>query len=408
MAAVSSSWGKGSTELKSAWLPMLLTGSSTLLTMAALRTSSFKGICGDGFGHKEQLSPTRHKIIIPSPDGTILHPTSSVGREIFLFRHTACGCGKLKVKTLFDNGDKGAWSLCTVTQVEEAKIILRMVPVFLSSVLGNVPLPLLLALTVQQGGAMDTRLGATSIPPASLFIVPIVFQMLILVAYDRAAVPWLRRLTGYRGGVTHLQRVAVGFAASVAALVVAAAVEGRRRRWSTSPAMSVFWLTPQFFLLGVMDVTSFVGLLEFFYSEASVGMKSIGSAIVFCVLGVASWLGIFLIQVVNRVTSSGGAGGHGWLDGATLNASRLDLFYWLLALFGLLSFIYLLCACMYTYRHDPRMKPVVDDDMERPDVYSYVLGSFLYFFETSNTFRSCSTKKKNMCTQVNAMAYGAY
>ncbi|TVU51467.1 hypothetical protein EJB05_02899, partial [Eragrostis curvula] len=51
------------------------------LTMAALRTSSFKGICGDGFGHKEQLSPTRHKIIIPSPDGTILHPTSSVGRS---------------------------------------------------------------------------------------------------------------------------------------------------------------------------------------------------------------------------------------------------------------------------------------------------------------------------------------
>ncbi|TVU51463.1 hypothetical protein EJB05_02895, partial [Eragrostis curvula] len=260
-------------------------------------------------------------------------------------------------KAAVDNGDKGAWSLCTVTQVEEAKIILRMVPVFLSSVLGNVPLPLLLALTVQQGGAMDTRLGATSIPPASLFIVPIVFQMLILVAYDRAAVPWLRRLTGYHGGVTHLQRVAVGFAASVAALVVAAAVEGRRRQLE--------YVAGDFFLLGVMDVTSFVGLLEFFYSEASVGMKSIGSAIVFCVLGVASWLGSFLINVVNRTTSSGG--GHGWLDGATLDASRLDLFYWLLAVFALVSlFIYLLCAWMYTYRHDPRMKPTVRDDDTLP------------------------------------------
>ena len=128
-----------------------------------------------------------------------------------------------------DDGDTRRWSLCTVTQVEEAKIILRMVPIFLSAVLGNVPIPLLLSLTVQQGGTMDTRLGGTRIPPASLFIVPIVFQMLILVAYDRAAVPWLRRATGYAGGVTHLQRIGAGFASSVVALAVAAAVEGRRR-----------------------------------------------------------------------------------------------------------------------------------------------------------------------------------
>jgi hypothetical protein len=130
--------------------------------------------------------------------------------------------------------------------------------------------------------------------------------------------------------------------------------------------MSVFWLTPQFFLLGVMDVTSFVGLLEFFYSEASAGMKSIGGAIVFCILGVASWLGSFLIQVVNHATARQG-GGHGWLDGANLNASRLDLFYWLLAVFALVSFfLYLLCAWRYTYRHDPRMQAAVDGDKVSP------------------------------------------
>jgi hypothetical protein len=32
-------------------------------------------------------------------------------------------------------------------------------------------------------------------------------------------------------------------------------------------------------------------------------MKSIGSAIVFCILGVASWLGSLFIQVVNRATA---------------------------------------------------------------------------------------------------------
>ncbi|WVZ89182.1 hypothetical protein U9M48_035615 [Paspalum notatum var. saurae] len=271
-------------------------------------------------------------------------------------------------KAAVDDGDARAWSLCTVTQVEEAKVILRMLPIFLSSVLCNVPIPLLLALTVQQGGTMDTRLGTTSILPASLFVIPIVFQMLILVVYDRAFVPWLRRATGYAGGVTHLQRVGVGFASSVMALTTAAVVEHRRRSGAATdtPLMSVFWLTPQFFLLGVMDVTSFVGLLEFFYSEASAGMKSIGGAIVFCILGVSSWLGSLLIEVVNHTT--GGRGGdHGWLDGANLNASRLDLFYWLLAMFALVSFLlYLLCAWRYTYRHDPRMQAKVDDDKVSP------------------------------------------
>ncbi|CAN6330870.1 unnamed protein product [Urochloa humidicola] len=269
-----------------------------------------------------------------------------------------------------DGGDKGSWSLCTVTQVEEVKIILRMAPIFVTSILAYIPFSLLLSLTVQQGGAMDTHLGALNIPPASLFVVPIAFQFLILTTYDRAIVPWLRRLTGYSGGVTNLQRVAVGFACSAVALATAAVVEGFRRRRAADgePAMSALVLTPQYLMISVMDVTSFVGLLEFFSSEASAGMKSIGTSVVFCVIGVGSWLSSLLIQVVNRATAHGRGGrGHGWLDGASIDGSRLDLFYWLLAVLGFVSlFLYLLCAWKYTYRHDPRVQPVttMGDDVK--------------------------------------------
>jgi hypothetical protein len=267
-----------------------------------------------------------------------------------------------------DDGDKRGWSLCTVTQVEETKIILRMVPIFLSSILAYVPFSLLLSLTVQQGGIMDTRLGAINIPPASLFVVPILFQVVILVVYDLAVLPRLRRVTGYAGGITHLQRVAVGFVCSAMALATAAVVEGRRRKRASAgaPPMSAFVLTPQYIMISIMDVTSFVGLLEFFTSEASAGMKSIGSSIVFCVIGIGSWLASLLIQVVNHATAHAG-GGHGWLDGANLNACRLDLFYWLLAALGLVSFfIYLLCAWNYTYRHDPKMQTTMGDEKESP------------------------------------------
>uniref|UniRef100_A0A453BPD6 Major facilitator superfamily (MFS) profile domain-containing protein n=1 Tax=Aegilops tauschii subsp. strangulata TaxID=200361 RepID=A0A453BPD6_AEGTS len=275
-------------------------------------------------------------------------------------------------KSAVETGETGPWSLCTVTQVEETKIVLRMVPIFLSSVLGYIPVPLILNFTVQQGNTMDTKLGSVHISPATLFVIPTVFQMVILILYDRFIVPFLRRITGYVGGVTHLQRIGIGFLSATVATGVAALVEAKRKRVAedkglmeatTGIPMSVFWLTVQFFLLGVVDVTSFVGLLEFFYSEASTGMKSVGSSIFYCILGVSAWLGSLLIQVANRVTRRADGTG-GWLDGTNLNMGKLDNFYWLLAVLELVAlFVYTFFARRYVYRNEQR---VVDVDTKVP------------------------------------------
>lgn len=187
-------------------------------------------------------------------------------------------------KACINTGKDGGWSVCSAEKVEETKIVLRMLPLFVSSMVGYVSSPLLVAFTVQQGGMTDTGLGKIHVSPAMLFIVPTTFQMLMLVAYDRFLVPFLRRRTGYMAGITHLQRVGVGFLAMVVAPVIAAVVERKRRDSvaAAGPSMSLFWLVPQFFLLGVADTTSFVGLLEFFNSEAPRGMKSIGVALFWC------------------------------------------------------------------------------------------------------------------------------
>ncbi|KAM3278091.1 hypothetical protein ACQJBY_045765 [Aegilops geniculata] len=286
-----------------------------------------------------------------------------------------------KAAIKIENGARGPWSLCNVTQVEETKIVCRMVPIFLTSALGYMPVSIILNFTVQQGNTMDTRLGAIRVSPATLFVIPTVFQLVILVVYDRLLVPVLRRATGYVGGVTHLQRIGVGFVAAVLASAAAALVETRRKGAAEgsglvdySPAggvpMSVFWLTPQFFLLGVVDVTSFVGLLEFFYSEASAGMKSIGSSVFYCMLGLAAWFSTLLIQLVNRATRRGG-GAAGWLDGANLNRSRLDSFYWLVCVLELVSFVvYLFWARRYVYRNDQRV--AAEDDEKTVPSPAYV------------------------------------
>lgn len=208
----------------------------------------------------------------------------------------------------------------------------------------------------------NTRLGKIHISPATLFIIPIAFQTVMLAIYDRFVVPFLRKRTGYAGGVTHLQRISLGFVSMILASVIAAVVE-RKRKEAAAAQMSLFWLAPQFFLLGVSDVTSFPGLLEFFNSEAPRGMKSIATALFWCEIGLASLLATFLVKAVNRATRHGHHGG--WLEGTSLDSSRLDLFYWVVAVVGLLGFVnYMYWAKKYVYHQDPRIivEPSVDQD----------------------------------------------
>ncbi|KAF7029718.1 hypothetical protein CFC21_041400 [Triticum aestivum] len=263
-------------------------------------------------------------------------------------------------KACINSGQSGAWSVCSLRKVEEIKIILRVLPLFVSSIIGYISNVILFTFTVQQGTMTNTRLGKIHVSPATLFIIPIIFQMLMLAVYDQFLVPFLRRRTGYVGGVTHLQRIGIGFVTMLLASIIAAIVEKKRKKAVVQ--MSLFWLAPQFFLLGVADVTSFTGLLEFFNSEAPRGMKSIATALFWCALGLASLLATTLVEIVNKATRHGHQ--RGWLEGTSLNNSHLDLFYWAVAVVGLLGLCnYLYWAKKYVYQHNPRIvETSVDQD----------------------------------------------
>uniref|UniRef100_A0ACD5V3Y3 Uncharacterized protein n=1 Tax=Avena sativa TaxID=4498 RepID=A0ACD5V3Y3_AVESA len=255
-------------------------------------------------------------------------------------------------KACINRGNNGAWSVCSVMKVEETKIVVHVLPLFISSMIGYISNVILFTFTVQQGGMTNTMLGKINVSPATLFIIPYAFQMIMLAVYDQFIVPFLRRHTGYVSGITHLQRIGVGFASMILAPVIAAIVE--RKRKEAVVQMSMFWLAPQVVLLGVSDVTSFTGLLEFFNSEAPRGMKSITTALFWCDLGLASLMATLLVEIVNRATRRGHQGG--WLDGTSLDNSHLDLFYWVVAVVSLLGFFnYLYWAKKYVYQHNPRV-----------------------------------------------------
>lgn len=89
---------------------------------------------------------------------------------------------------------------------------------------------------------------------------------------------------------------------------------------------------------------TYVGQLEFFYDEATDGTRSLGSALFLSELGIGSWLSTAIVKIIERAT---GGEEKGWLRN-NLNHSRLDYFYWLLAVISATNFLaYLVVAWKY-------------------------------------------------------------
>lgn len=136
----------------------------------------------------------------------------------------------------------------------------------------------------------------------------------------------------------------VGLFISIFALISAAVIEKNRREDPTPAKMSVFWLFPQFFLMGSAEVFTYVGQLEFFYDEATEGTKSISSAMFLSEIGIGSWLSTAIVKIIERAT---GGQKEGWLRN-DLNKSKLDNLYWILAgINGVNFLVYVFIAWRY-------------------------------------------------------------
>ncbi|KAJ8645953.1 hypothetical protein MRB53_007701 [Persea americana] len=149
-----------------------------------------------------------------------------------------------------DGTDPSPWRLCTVTQVEEVKILLKLVPIPACTIMLSVVLTEYLTLSVQQAYTLNTR---------------------------------------HPHGASQLQRVGLGLAVSILSAAWAGAFERYRRNYAVKhgyeaifltamPNFSAYWLLIQYCLIGIAEVFCIVGLLEFLYQEAPDAMRSMGSA----------------------------------------------------------------------------------------------------------------------------------
>ncbi|XP_027348152.1 protein NRT1/ PTR FAMILY 4.6-like [Abrus precatorius] len=248
---------------------------------------------------------------------------------------------------------------CTVEQVEDVKIVLKVIPIFACTIMLNCCLAQLSTFSVEQAATMNTKLGSLNVPPASLPIFPVLFIMILAPIYDHIIIPFTRKVTKTETGITHLQRIGIGLVLSIVAMAVAAVVEVKRKRVATNSGLldnptqplpiTFFWIAFQYLFLGSADLFTLAGLLEFFFTEAPIRMRSLATSLSWVSLAMGYYLSSAIVSIVNSVT--GNSSHRPWLAGANLNHYHLERFYWLMCVLSALNFLhYLFWAIRYKYR----------------------------------------------------------
>ncbi|KAL7264340.1 hypothetical protein ACSBR1_002315 [Camellia fascicularis] len=256
------------------------------------------------------------------------------------------------------NSSPDPWRLCTVTQVEELKAIVRLLPIWATGIIFSTVYNQMGNFFVLQGEKMNTHVGKSSfkIPPASLGIFDTLSVLFWVPVYDRIIVPVARKYTGHKSGLTQLQRMGIGLVISIFSMLSAGILEVirlkivKKNNYYDLPQMpvSIFWQVPQYFLVGCAEVFTFIGQLEFFYEQAPDAMRSLCSALSLTTIALGSYLSSLLVTIVTSISSRNG--NLGWIPD-NLNRGHLDYFFWLLAVLSVLNLgVYLLVAKWYTYK----------------------------------------------------------
>ncbi|XP_059638782.1 protein NRT1/ PTR FAMILY 5.5-like [Cornus florida] len=161
--------------------------------------------------------------------------------------------------------EKNRWRLCSVTEVEETKIVIRMVPVCMSTIFFGVVISIGKTYFIVQASHMNRKLGHSTVP------LPLFLMFNVLINYDFAKntlTALYFKIQNYflgSGSKRYGPPTGIGVAMvfSVLCCITAAKVETQRHNAIRSHGlldkpdekipMSIFWLLPQFLLLGMVD-----------------------------------------------------------------------------------------------------------------------------------------------------------
>ncbi|CAL5420260.1 unnamed protein product [Camellia sinensis] len=250
---------------------------------------------------------------------------------------------------------KNRWKLCRVTEVEETKLTIRMIPLCTTFIFCGVVSAIGNTYFIEQANHMTHKLGKLSIPIVILLWFYDQGKQQFAKLYYKLAV----KLGG--SGARHyapLIGVAVSMVFAILCCIIAAKVETKRLNVVRTHGlvdkpeeripMSVFWLLPQFVLIGALD-----GILEnsveaILFDQVGPSMRTYAVHFGVGVTGLGYIGSVLSVYVAGKVSERGGK--QSWFQD-TLNHSRLDKYYWTLAWLTAVNLgLYIVVALFYSFR----------------------------------------------------------
>ena len=275
------------------------------------------------------------------------------------------------------------WRLCSLNQVEEVKLVLRLFPVWLSCLMFAIVVAQMNTFFVKQGSTLQRSITPHFIiSPASLQALVGLTIIVCMPIYDQYFIPTARKFTGHPSGITVLQRIGTGLFLSIFIMVVSGLVETKRINVVKESnlldhpkvivPMRVWWLLPQYIITGLVEIFTYVGLQELFYAQMPEAMRSLGAAVYLSINGIGNLASSVVISMVQAISIRFG---EEWL-GDNLNRAHLNYFYWVLAGFSALNLcLFVWIATRFVY------KKVEEDDVpeekESGAINRYVDGEII-------------------------------
>ncbi|XP_055819725.1 protein NRT1/ PTR FAMILY 7.3-like [Solanum dulcamara] len=269
-------------------------------------------------------------------------------------------------------GVHNPWRLCPISQVEEVKCILRLLPIWLCTIIYSVVFTQMASLFVEQGDAMKTTIANFRIPAASMSTFDILSVAGVIFLNRRVLNPLVRRFKKCKdddAGLTELQRMGIGLVIAVMAMLSSGIVECYRLKYASndckhcegSSSLNIFWQVPQYAFIGASEVFMYVAQLEFFNAQAPDGLKSFGSALCMTSISLGNYVSSFLVSIVMKISATDSM--PGWIPG-NLNKGHLDRFYFLLAGLTLIDLAaYIACAKWYkNIKHSEKIQENEEED----------------------------------------------
>lgn len=91
------------------------------------------------------------------------------------------------------------WKLCTLTRVEEVKMMVRLLPVWATTIIFWTTYAQMITFSVEQASTMERNMGSFQIPAGSLTVFFVAAILISLAVYDRLVMPLWKKWKGKPG-----------------------------------------------------------------------------------------------------------------------------------------------------------------------------------------------------------------